>query len=153
MYDHRKYYRISKMAEVLDASRTGYYAWVQRGCSSRMRQRDVKDLFLIRKTFVETRETYGTGRLSKHFKQKGHMTGRIRVDLLMRENNIVPKTVKKFKATTNSNHDYPVTSNLLNRNFTVSCPNTAWVCYIPNLGTDEGWLYLAAVMELCTEKK
>lgn len=80
------------------------------------------------------------------------MIGRIRVERLMRENNIVPKTVKKFKATTNSNHDYPVASNLLNRNFTVSSPNTVWVCDITYVSTDEGWLYLAAVMDLCTGK-
>jgi putative transposase len=152
MYGHRRHYRISKMAEVLEAPRTGYYAWLKQGCQSRRQQRDQDDLELIRVAFEETRETYGPRRLSKHLRQKGHPIGRIRIERLMRENNIVPKTVKKWKATTNSNHDYPIAPNLLNRNFTVANPNTAWVSDITYVATGEGWLYLAAVMDLCTGK-
>ena len=70
----------------------------------------------------------------------------------MRENNIIPKTVKKFKATTNSNHNYPVAENILNRNFNVGAPCTAWVTDITYVATDEGWLYLAAVMDLYSGK-
>ena len=78
--------------------------------------------------------------------------GRDRVERLMRENNIVPKTVRKFKATTNSNHNYPVAENILNRNFTVETPCKAWVCDITYVATGEGWLYLAAVMDLYSGK-
>ncbi|CQR70511.1 Mobile element protein [Sporomusa ovata] len=70
----------------------------------------------------------------------------------MSENNIVPKTIKKFKATTNSNHNYPVAENILNRNFTVTAPCSAWVCDITYVATGEGWLYLAAVMDLYSGK-
>ena len=70
----------------------------------------------------------------------------------MRENNIIPKTVKKFNPTTNSNHNYPVAPNLLNRNFNIDKPNSAWVSDITYVATHEGWLYLAAVMDLCTGK-
>ena len=152
MCGHRGHYRISKMAEVLEASRTGYYAWMKQGCQSRRQRRDVEDLTIIRAAFMETKETYGSRRLSKHLHQKGHFIGRTRVARLMRENDIVPKTAKKFKATTNSNHDYPVAPNLLNRNFTVTKPNTVWVSDITYIATGEGWLYLAAVMDLCTGK-
>jgi putative transposase len=152
MYEHRRQYRISKMAEVMEASRGGYYAWVKQGCISQSRRRDKEDLEIIRKAFEETRETYGPRRLSKYLRQQGHPIGRVRMGRLMRDHNIVPKTVKKFKATTNSNHDYPVAPNLLNRNFAVSKPNTAWVSDITYVATGEGWLYLAAVMDLCTGK-
>lgn len=152
MYEHRRQYRISKMAEVMEASRSGYYAWVKQGCISQSRQRDEVDIKVIRKAFEETRQTYGPRRLSKHLRQQGYPIGRVRVERLMREHNIVPKTVKKFKATTNSNHDYPVVQNLLNRNFTAAKPNTAWVSDITYVATGEGWLYLAAVMDLCTGK-
>lgn len=152
MYEHRGQYRISKMAEVMEASRGGYYAWVKQGCISRRRQRDEKDLEVVRQAFEDTRETYGPRRLSKHLQQQGHPIGRVRVERLMRENNIVPKTVKKWRATTNSNHDYPVAPNLLERNFTVAQPNTTWVSDITYVATGEGWLYLAAVMDLCTGK-
>ena len=70
----------------------------------------------------------------------------------MAENNIVPKTVKKFKATTYSNHNYPVAPNLLNRNFQVKSANTAWVSDITYISTREGWLCLAAVMDLYSGK-
>ena len=140
------------MAEVMEASRGGYYAWVKQGCISQSRRRDKEDLEIIRKAFEETRETYGPRRLSKYLRQQGYPIGRVRMGRLMREHNIVPKTVKKFKATTNSNHDYPVAPNLLNRNFAVSKPNTAWVSDITYVATGEGWLYLAAVMDLCTGK-
>lgn len=70
----------------------------------------------------------------------------------MRENNIIPKTVRKFKATTNSNHNYPVAKNILNRNFTVNSPGKAYVCDITYVATGEGWLYLAAVMDLYSGK-
>ena len=70
----------------------------------------------------------------------------------MAENNIVPKTVKKFKATTYSNHNYPVAPNLLNRNFQVKSANMAWVSDITYISTREGWLHLAAVMDLYSGK-
>ena len=152
MYEHRGFYRICKMAEVLETSRTGYYAWLKRGSQSCRQQRDHEALAHIRAAFVETRETYGPRRLSKHLHQKGHNIGRVRVERLMRENHMVSKTVKKFKATTNSNHDYPVAPNLLNRDFKVAHPNTVWASDITYVATGEGWLYLAAVMDLCTGK-
>ncbi|SHI29189.1 Integrase core domain-containing protein [Desulfosporosinus lacus DSM 15449] len=67
----------------------------------------------------------------------------------MRENGIRSKTVKKYKATTNSNHNLPVAENLLNRNFSADKPNQKWVSDITYISTDEGWLYLAGVMDLC----
>lgn len=66
----------------------------------------------------------------------------------MRENNIVPKAVKKFKSTTNSKHNYPVSPNLLNRAFCVDAPNKVWVSDMTYVWTDEGWLYLAAIKDL-----
>lgn len=66
----------------------------------------------------------------------------------MRKNGIRSKTVKKYKATTNSNHNLPVAENLLNREFTANKPNQKWVSDITYVATDEGWLYLAGVMDL-----
>ena len=67
----------------------------------------------------------------------------------MRKNGIKSKTVKKYKATTNSNHNLPVAENLLNHKFTANRPNEKWVSDITYVATDEGWLYLAGVMDLC----
>ena len=81
MYGHRRHYRISKMAEVLEAPRTGYYAWLKQGCQSRRQQRDQDDLELIRVAFEETRETYGPRRLSKYLRQQGHPIGRVKMSI------------------------------------------------------------------------
>ena len=70
----------------------------------------------------------------------------------MRENNIIPKTIKKFKATTNSNHNYPFVENIPNRNFKVESPCEAWVCDITDVAIGQGWLYLVAVMDLLAVK-
>lgn len=70
----------------------------------------------------------------------------------MRENNIAAKTRRKFKATTNSKHNYPVADNILNQNFTATKPNQIWVSDITYIPTDEGWLYLAAVVDLFQRK-
>ena len=139
------------MAEVLKVTRSGYYEWSK----TRKTKREIEDeLYLakIKETFEKTRKTYGPRRMSKALKDKGIIIGRRRVERLMKENNIVPITVKKFKATTNSNHNYPISPNLLNRQFEVGAPNIAWVTDITYVQTDEGWLYLAAVMELYSGK-
>lgn len=67
----------------------------------------------------------------------------------MRKNGIRSKTVRKYKATTNSNHNLPVAENLLNRDFKANKPNQKWVSDITYVATDEEWLYLAGVMDLC----
>ena len=97
--------------------------------------------------------TYGPRRLSKVIKQTYKLNiGRTRVHNIMAKNNSIPKTVKKSKATTYSNHNYPVAPNLLNRNFQVKAANMAWVSDITYISTREGWLYLAAVMDLYSGK-
>lgn len=74
--------------------------------------------------------------------------GRKAVANIMRENGWVPKVVKKYKATTNSNHKLPVAENLLNREFQADKPNQKWVSDITYIPTDEGWLYLAGILDL-----
>ena len=122
-------------------------AVITNGCGRVKRDQYEKDLAIILSAFEETRRTYGPRRLTKHLNQQGYALSRMRVQRLMRENGLVPKTVRKFVATTNSSHDYPVAPNILNRNFTVLEANEAWVSDMTYVATDEGWLYLAAVMD------
>lgn len=152
MYENRFEFRVKKMAATLEVSRSGYYSWVALGCTSPTEANDEALLEIIKQEFIKTRETYGPRRLAKHLRAAGINVGRVRVERIMRENNIIPKTVKKFKATTNSNHNYPVAENISNRNFNVAVPSTAWVADITYVATDEGWLYLAAVMDLYSAK-
>ncbi len=78
--------------------------------------------------------------------------GKNRVAKIMRKNNIICRTRRKYKATTNSKHNYPVAPNLLAQNFYVEAPNTAWVGDITYIGTEQGWLYLATVEDLFNRK-
>lgn len=139
------------MCRVLGISRSGYYAWLKRPESSRQR-RNRKLLKEIRKLYKVSRETYGSPRITRALNKKNITCGKNRVARLMRENNIVAKTRKKYKATTNSKHNYPVAENLLNQNFTAGSPNQVWVTDITYIPTDEGWLYLAAIEDLYHRK-
>ena len=153
MYDFRLTFMVKRMAKALKTSTSGYYEWLKNGRKTKRDIEDKKYLSFIRIEFNKSRQTYGPRRLSKVLKQTYELNiGRTRVHNIMAENNIVPKTVKKFKATTYSNHNYPVAPNLLNRNFQVKSANTAWVSDITYISTREGWLCLAAVMDLYSGK-
>jgi putative transposase len=149
MYDFRSTFMVKMMAKALKTSTSGYYEWLKNGRKTKRDIENEKYLPFIRIEFNNSRQTYGPRRLSKVLMQTYKLNiGRTRVRDIMAENNIVPKTIKKFKATTYSNHDYPVAPNLLNRNFQVKAANMAWVSDITYISTREGWLYLAAVMDL-----
>ena len=153
MYDFRSTFRVKRMAKALKTSTSGYYEWLKNGRKTKRDIEDEKYLSYIRIEFNKSRQTYGPRRLSQAIKQTYKLNiGRTRVRNIMDENNIIPKTIKKFKATTYSDHNYPVAPNLLNRNFQVKAANMAWVSDITYIRTREGWLYLAAVMDLYSGK-
>lgn len=140
------------MAKVLGVSPGGYYAWLRRGDS----QKDIESRELIKKIgdiFSKSRETYGSRRIRKEILRKHREeVGRNRVLRLMKEGGFVPKARRKYKATTNSKHNLPVAENILNREFKASQPNQKLVSDITYIPTDEGWLYLASIMDLCGNK-
>lgn len=139
------------MYQILDVSRSGYYAWISRPESHRKRSnRDL--LERIKKIHKVSRETYGSPRVTKVLNNDGIKCGKNRVAKLMKENNIAAKTKKKFNATTNSKHSYPVAPNILNQDFKATKPNQIWVADITYIPTDEGWLYLAAIVYLFHRK-
>jgi transposase InsO family protein len=102
----------------------------------------------IRAEFKASKNTYGRDRMKLALRDKGILCGRNRVVRLMKKDGLKPRQVKKFKATTNSNHSLPVSENLLNRDFTADRPNSKWVADITYVRTREGWLYLAVVIDL-----
>lgn len=97
-------------------------------------------------------KSYGSRRVRKALAQRGVPMGRFRVRRLMRENGLRPIWKRKFINTTDSKHDYPVAPNLLDGQFNVAQPNQAWVSDITYVRTRQGWLYLAAVMDLYSRK-
>jgi len=145
--DHREEFRVWVMCRVLLVSRSGYYAWLVRPESERSRS----NRFLvsqIRMAHQRSRKSYGSPRITDELNDSGIACGRHRVARLMRPHGIRAKTVKKYKATTNSKHPLPVAENLLARDFTVSRPNAVWVADLTYIWTEEGWLYLAVVLDL-----
>lgn len=134
------------MAEVLDVSKSGFYAYLNRPKSRREIENDLL-LEKIKTIHKRSHGIYGYPRITSELKNDG-APSKNRVYRLMRKNGIKSKTVKKYKATTNSNHNLPVAENLLAREFTADKPNQKWVSDITYIATDEGWLYLAGVMDL-----
>jgi putative transposase len=135
------------MCEVLKVSRSGYYSWLNRPESER-REANRRLLSEIRMVHDRSRRTYGSPRVTVELKASGIVCSVNRVARLMREAGLCVKTKRKYHATTDSRHDYPVAPNLLARQFTIDRPDAVWVSDITYIWTSEGWLYLAGVVDL-----
>jgi putative transposase len=136
------------MCRALEVSRSGYYAYKKRP-KSQGRIKNEALLIEIRRVFVENKENYGSPRIWNDLNNvQGIRCSENRVARVIREAGIVAVQRRKFRLTTNSKHDYPVWPNVLDRNFTVDRPNAVWVSDITYIWTWEGWLYLAAVLDL-----
>jgi transposase InsO family protein len=134
------------MCEALQVSRSGYYSFVKRPLSKRAKRRNAL-LETIKTIFESNHKIYGAPRITKAL-PKEHRACVGTVAKLMQENSLRSKTVKKYKATTNSKHSLPVAENILNREFTANKRNEKWVSDITYVWTNEGWLYLAALLDL-----
>lgn len=132
---------------MLEVSRSGYYAWKRRP-KSRRRIDNEALLIEIRRVFLDNDSNYGSPRIYKEFKKAAIPCSENRIARLMCEAGLVAIQRRKFKATTNSNHHWPVAPNLLERNFSVDKPNKIWVTDITYIWTWEGWLYLSFVLDL-----
>ena len=152
METNRSKYPVAKMAQWLNISRSGYYAWRKRHPSLRdMENRQM--LEEIRRIHEEYRRVYGSRKMTQELnKRLDRPVNHKRVERIMKENSIRSKVTKKYKATTNSRHNLPVAPNILDRNFTAERPAQKMVSDITYIPTEEGFLYLAGVMDLCGQK-
>ena len=139
------------MARLLEVSRSGFYAWLNRRPSARS-QNDEKMKPLLRIADKAGRGSYGPLRLQTELEATGTYLGRDQIARLRREMGMRCIQKRKFKATTNSAHSLPVVENLLDQRFTVSEPGTVYGTDITYSPTDEGWLYLASVKDLATKE-
>ena len=143
---------VEAVCDVLEVSRSGYYAWRSRPRSGQKTRRE-ELARKIQAVHQESRRVYGSPRVFKALKAEGESVCENTVARLMRQQGIRAKTKKKFvPRTTQSLHEQPVADNLLNREFTADRPNQKWVTDITYIPTDEGWLYLAGVMDLFSRK-
>jgi putative transposase len=142
-------YPLTVLCRVFDASRSGYHAFASRSPSKRA-QENARLIVAIQAAHTRGRETYGPERLQDELKDDGFSAGVSRIKRLRKKLGLRCKQVRKFKATTNSNHDHPVAENLLNQQFDTTRPNETWVTDITYILTEEGWLYLSGVKDLHT---
>jgi putative transposase len=147
IHENSSHFTVSKMCQTMKVSKSGYYAFLKRPESERSkRQKGI--LEKIRIIHRESHEIYGSPNITEELNQTGTPVSRGMVSRLMRKNGIRSKVKRKFKATTDSNHNLPVAENILNREFTAHSRNKKWLSDITNIWTDEGWLYLAGILDL-----
>jgi len=147
MQEHEKQFHTAAMCRALRVSRSGYYSWLMRPESNRSRE-NRRLLAQITDVHKRSRGVYGSPRVHWQLRKAGERCSRGRVARLMRAAGIAAKQQRKYAATTDSRHNLPVATNLLERRFNVAAPNTVWVGDITYIPTHEGWLYLSAVMDL-----
>jgi putative transposase len=141
-------FRVSQLCRALAVAPSGYYAWVRRPASARV-QRDRRLKVLVRASFDASKQRYGSPRIHRDLVEQDEPVSRKRVIRLMQEEGLAARTRKRFKCTTNSNHDQPVATNLLDRQFTAVAPNQRWVGDTTEFVIGEsGKLYLAAILDL-----
>ena len=142
---------IETLCDVLGVSRSGYYAWKERPPASRTTA-DACLLVEIKAAYAVGRGGYGSPRIQRELRKRGRRVGKKRVERLMRCEGIRARRRRKFRVTTDSRHSDPIAPNILGRKFTVAALNTAWVTDVTYVWTNEGWLYLAAILDLCSRR-
>lgn len=146
-------FKVRKMCNVLAVSHSGYYDWQRRAGKPAARQQatERRDV-LIKDAFMKRRNRYGSPRVARDLRATGVACNEKTVAASMQRQGLVAKAARKFKATTNSNHNLPVAPNLLDQDFAASRPNQKWCGDITYLWTNEGWLYLATVIDLYSRR-
>ncbi len=150
--DHAGRWPVRLMCRVLEASASGYYAWRSRPESARAIANRAL-LADVRRLHAEHHGRYGSPRMHAALRAEGRMASRGRVARLMRCHGIRALAGRRFRpCTTDSRHCLPIAPNLLKQKFVAAAPNRVWLADITYIATGEGWLYLAAVLDLATRK-
>jgi transposase InsO family protein len=151
MRDHRGEFSVDVMSEVLEVSESGFYDWMKRDHQGKAARENAL-VEKISDIHRGSRGTYGSPRVFEVLQGMGEAVGKKKVETLMRVNEIKARGKRRFKITTDSKHSMPVADNIAGRNFQVGSPNQLWCGDITYIWTDEGWLYLAAIIDVGTRK-
>jgi putative transposase len=152
MKEHRQQFAVEIMSAALEVSKSGYYAWLKRPASARRRRRE-QIAGKVVEVHRNSRCTYGSPRVHRELLADGEKVCRNTVAKIMRQRRIRSVIARRFvPCTTDSNHEHPVVENRLDRDFDAESPNRKWCCDITYVQTDQGTLYLAAVIDLCSRK-
>jgi putative transposase len=144
----RKSFPLPTMCTTLAVSISGYRAWKRGGTPDRTRLTDAQLLALLRSVHAKYKAAYGSPRMYRELRERGYRVSKTRVERLMREHDLRARHKRRFKATTDSKHALPVADNVLARDFAPAAPNKVWTADLTYVWTDEGWLYLAVVLDL-----
>lgn len=140
------------MCRLMGINKNSYYSYPRRHQDKPISPEHLEMLDWIRKISESSDHTYGSRRIRKALNALGFPVGRRKTRRLMKEANVFVRYRKKYKVTTNSNHKKPLFENILNRQFTMTQPNQAYASDITYIHTQEGWLYLAVVIDLFSRK-
>jgi transposase InsO family protein len=139
---------VSRLCAVLKVAESGYYEWLTRTPSPRERENQELEQTICR-VWKQYRGIYGAPRIHAELQEQGISAGHNRVARLMREASIQGKTAcKRRPHTTQTDPTHPMVANVLDRQFTASCANEVWLTDITYIDTAEGFLYLAAIMDV-----
>lgn len=142
---------VARLCQAVEVSRSGYYAWRRRRESPRARSNRAL-LGSIREIYEGSRGAYGAPRIQRELEVRGQAAGRHRVARLMRSAGLVARRRRRSRRSTKGPQRLPAAPNLLAQRFTAEAPNQAWVADITYVPTREGWLYLAAVLDLFSRR-
>ena len=148
---HRDQFEMTRSCRVLGVSRTGYTQWRSRPPSARSRANAQLDA-QVASMHAQSGRSYGRPRLVKALGAQGMPVGPERVRKSLKRQGLHPVYKRPYRVTTDSDHRKPVAPNVLNRGFDGWQPNQAWVGDVTYIATDEGWLYLACVMDLASRR-
>jgi putative transposase len=149
--EHQQQFPIGALCRVMQVASSGYYAWRSRPESPRRRANRALTA-QIRAAHSRSRKTYGRRRIHAQLQREGIGCSPNRVARLMHQEGLQGVGRRKFRATTDSRHSFPVAANLLARDFTATAPDQVWVSDITYLRTEDGWDYLATVMDLYSRR-
>ncbi|UQA57104.1 IS3 family transposase [Polyangium aurulentum] len=147
----KAFFPVSVLCDVLGVSRSGFYAWSKHP-APRRKASDAQLAAEIVAAHRRSRGTYGSPRVHAELRARGLRVGKKRVERLMRERGLEARRKRRFRRTTDSNHTQPIAPNLLARQFETNAPNEAWVTDVTSISTGEGWLYLAAMIDLFSRR-
>lgn len=151
MKDHKDEFRVERMSKVFKVSRSGYYDFIVRKPSNRV-QENGRLLDKIKDSYQNSRKTYGSPRICSELRANGETCSRKRIARIMKKYDMAAKMKKRFKVTTKANPNEIPAPNLLNQDFVAKEPNQRWVADFTYVDTKEGWLYVAAVMDLFSRR-
>ena len=151
MKQHKLKYPARKMCSTFNVSRSAYYHWLHNGpCKRYLENQEI--IQLIEEIFEQSYHSYGSPRMSVELEKRDYKVSRPRTARMMKAQGLQARRRRKFKATTDSNHNYPISANKLNRQFTVSRENQVWVSDITYIETSKGWTYLTVIIDLFDRK-